>query len=152
MQLTQLTTLCIYTPRIDASNFHAFCSAMCGLEELWLQSWDQEDIRSISSADLAPGFAALHCLHTLKFDNSFDEATLAPVLHCAPALRHLFIPQFEPGHDPVLLAQLVQAAPQLEVHLEAQSDCDSLAKAQLALQTKRTHNPGLVAAHEQQDR
>ena len=145
MQLPQLTTLCVYAPKIDAENFLEFCSVISGMEELWLQSWDQRHIRSIGSADLASGFASLRRLHRLKFDNSFDELSLAPVLQFVPALRHLHIPTFQPRHVPTLLAQLTQAAPHLEVHLNAPEDRVRLAKAQLALKTATTINSVLCA-------
>lgn len=145
MQLTQLTKLCIYKPKLDATNFLAFCSAMSGLEELWLQTWDTPLIRSIRPSELTAGLSSFVRLHTLKFNNSFDELTLAPVLHLVPALRHLFLPRFGPEHQLVLLAQLCYAAPLLEMHFAAQEDRHRLDQTLRTMVAARALRARLIA-------
>lgn len=122
MQLSQLTTLSVYTPRLNCNNFVAFCSAMGGLEDLTLDCWEPEELRSISTAALATGFSSLRSLRTLTLLESFDEQALGPVLHLPPSLRLLTVLVFDDEDRAAFVALMRQTAPLLRVKLEPRSE------------------------------
>lgn len=126
MQLKQLRMLCLYEPQLPADTFIAFCSAMSGLQELWLQSWDASLLGS--EAVLAAGFRLLVSLRTLHCDSLSGYEVLLPVLPTLPALRRLVLLGMSFPSD---LDALMRSAGNLHLELRAyQSEGDRSALVQ----------------------
>ena len=113
MQHPQLTSLSLYAPSLNASNFVAFCAAISGLQELELMQWTA-DVGS--EANLAAGLRMLVSLHTLQVaevSKRFD-GWLPLLPECVPSLRQLDI---SAQTFPSGLALLMRASPNLHLNL-----------------------------------